>query len=272
MKSFTKAYVKYLQETPKKGGKPYSPVTIRNRSYMIDRLKEPISLESVNDFIKKNIRHQSMARAMGHFLCFHLYRKTDKATLKKIGDKLYIPPEPAKKYSHFDKVLTQEELRKLCNESSKPFNFIFRFMADTMLRKAELLSVKLEDIDFLKNQVKLEKIKGGNPDLRFFSDTTKQLLLEYLEENNIKKGLIFSQFSAYTFWYRVNQVAMKILGKKFNPHWMRSSMAQNLRDIGIDDFSLMQRGGWKDRSVLDVYSRSSIESKKRAFEKFKIEI
>jgi len=290
MKSFTKAYVKYLQETPKKGGRPYSPVTIRNRSYMVDRLKEPITLESVNTFIKNNIKHQSMARAMGHFLCFYLYGKIDKTLLKKVGDKLYIPPEQAKQYTHWEKVLTEEEKEKLCTQTKEPFPVIFRFLFDTMLRKSEFLSIKVEDIDFDKNSVVLQRIKGGNPDLRFFHGTTKQMLVSYLEKEKIKKGLIFglsqeeierikkgsksskNKFSNYTFWYRVNQVAKETINKKFNPHWIRSTEAQQMRDMGADDFSMMQRGGWKDRSVLDVYSRSSVVSKKKAFDNFSKEV
>ena len=274
MKSHTKAYVKYLTETPKVGGRPYSPITIRNRSYMVDRLKEPITLESVNDFIKKNIKHQSMARFLGHFLAFHLFGNTDKDTVERItkigikGVKLYIPPTPKPKYLLYEKILTVEEKEKLINESPKPFNFIFRLLFDTMLRKAELLAINLEDINFEEKSIILRSIKGGYEDVCFFHDSTKQMFLEYLKENDIKKGKVFPQFSPYTFWYRVNKVAKNTIGKKFNPHWCRHTECQIMTDRGNPKSGIKERGRWHSDQVLNKYSSSSKASRQKAFQNY----
>jgi len=271
MQHFTEEYVKFLKETPKPNGRSYSESYINNIKYQINRLKEPITIESVNEFIRKNIHHPSTARALGVFLSWYLYHSIDKKAKKKITDKLYVPPEQSKRYTHWDKILTEEEKAKLCKESPKPFPLIFRFLFDTMLRKAEFLSVKVEDINFDKNQVTLQRIKGGESDLRMFHNTTKQMLLDYLKENDIKKGKVF-KFTPYTFWYKVNKIAMQIIGKKFSPHWIRHTEGQLMRDMGADDFSMMQRGGWKDRGVLNIYSRSSVVSKKKAFDNFSKEV
>lgn len=265
----TEQYRKYLTETPKKGGRSYSQVYIKNVSYYVNKLKEPISIESINQFIKDQKLHPSIARALGMFMLWKTHGRidVDKETKKKITDKLYVPPIKAKRFTHSQKVLNDEEVQKLFNLPIE-WSAIFRFLFDTMLRKSEFLNVTVEDIDFKTNMVTLKKIKGGEPDIRFFNDTTKQALILYMAAKKIKKGKLF-KFSESGFWSAVNRIGEQTLGRKFNPHWCRTSSAQLARDRGADDFSLMQLGGWKDRSTLDVYTKNSMATRKIAFEKFK---
>ncbi len=63
-KPLTEKYRKYLQVTPKKGGRPFSQVYIDNVCYEMDKIPEPITLDSVNKFIMDNNLHPSISRSL----------------------------------------------------------------------------------------------------------------------------------------------------------------------------------------------------------------
>lgn len=269
-KPLTEQYREYLKQTPKKGGRPFSEVYIKNICYEVDRIPEPITLQSVNQFIKDTNLHPSMSRSLGNLLIWMKYGNINisKEKRKRITDKLYTPSIKPKKYMHSQKVLSEEEVQKLFGLPIK-HSAVFRLMYDTMLRKAELLNSTVENIDWLNNMITLPKIKGGDSDIRFFNNETKQALILYMATKEIATGYLFN-FSPSGFWQLINRIGMRTLGRKFNPHWMRTTSAQHARDNGADDFSLMQLGGWKNRATLDVYTRSSVATRRIAFEKFKL--
>jgi len=290
MKQFTEAYVKYLKETPKGNGKPYSKSYIKNVKYQIDRLDEPITVESINDFVKKSNVHPSTATAIQTFYIWYRWHRLDKETRKKAKRELdredkffYIPPAKPKRYTKWEKDLTFEEKKKLILESEYPWNMIFRLAFDTMLRKEEFLSIDVKNINFRDNYVIVSSIKGGEPDVRYFWPSTKEAILDYMKRENITSGKLLTgfttstkhkvKFTSYTFWYYFNQISMKVIGRKFNPHWVRNTEAQLMKDMGHGKEEAKERGGWKDDQTLEqVYSGSSLSSKKKAFEKASVEV
>jgi len=281
MNPLTEKYIEFLRETPKSSGRPYSQSYIHSIKYQVNRLKEPITLESLNDFIRKNELHPSTARSLHMFYIWYKYGRLDKETRKRAVRELdkqdkffYVPPSKPKKYTKWEKDLTKEEKEKLIKESPYPWNMILRLMFDTMLRKAELLSVDIDkNLNLKENYIIVSSIKGGDSDVRFFWSSTKEAIMEYMKKEKITSGKLLQKFSPYTFWYRFNANAVKVIGKKFNPHWVRNTENQLMRDAGKDKSMRKERGGWKTDAMVDnVYSGSSLASKKKAFEEGSIEV
>ena len=272
MKPLTDRYIRFLQETPKASGRPYSPVYIRNIGYYVDKIAEPVTVESINAFVRAQKVHPPIARSLGVFLCWTKYGKIGKALSKEQKNdalaELYIPPIKPQRYSHAEKVISEDEVVRLCTQAPAPWDTIFRLMFDTDLRKAELLSIKVGDLDYLNNRIGLD-IKGGYEDVRHFNDSTKAALRAYIKEQRLQKDDRLIGYSPSGFWSAVNRVALQVIGRKLNPHWVRHTDAQHLTDSGADDRSMMELFGWHDANVLKVYRQSSTASRKVAFDKFK---
>ena len=265
----------FLRHKPKANGERYSEKYVQNIVYLIKRLPKDFDDFSVlNEFIKIEGWHPPMVRALSSYLQWLLYGEISKKNSMLINASLYIPPKKPPRYSHYEKVLTRDEMMLLIKMSPNlMWRLVFRMLYDTLLRREEFVNIRLKDVDMAKKEV-LVKIKGqAERDMAKLSGNTISDLKAYVVKYNIKKGYLFPFFHTvknpgYKLWYEVNKECIKILGKRFNPHWFRHSSAQHAADLGAQEKALMALGRWKSKGVLDIYSKHSRKSKEKAFKDF----
>lgn len=133
------------------------------------------------------------------------------------------------------KFLTEKEVLKIvkymCEHQRNEKGLGTAILFITGLRISELLRLRLKDINYSTNQI--NGVGKGNVKFQFTLDAdTFEWLKEHIELRKIKNHLFFgNRHSWRKFYYRVG---MKVLGKKFSPHWLRRSCITHLFDRGLN--------------------------------------
>lgn len=116
---------------------------------------------------------------------------------------------------------------------------IMRLLANTGLRVSECVGLDINDIDLDKQELRLIR-KGGNFDLVYFNNSTKNALATYLEERKEIKNIIKGSEKALFLSSRktrlsvrsieniVKEHAQTVTLKHITPHKFRSSFASKL--------------------------------------------
>lgn len=143
-------------------------------------------------------------------------------------------------------------------------------LLDTGMRVSELHGINIVDIDFDKCSVIVTR-KGGNNQTLYFSDSTCELLKDYLEE---RKALcptisIMDPFFVTLKGNRLSVRAIEVLVKKYSTaaipgkgdkmsvHKLRSSFAMEFYDSSHDILALQRKLGHKNLSATNIYAKAT---------------
>lgn len=134
------------------------------------------------------------------------------------------------------------------------------------IRVNELVTIKIENIDFKKDILHLKNCKGGKRIDRVIDPELKAILLETIEKNNITSGKIFSitENSVNTYLRRTEE-KLGIVGR-YSTHNIRSTISQlkynKLKSEGLSikesmrEVSLwLNHGEDRERLLLGSYIR-----------------
>ncbi|MBP1357831.1 MAG: phage integrase N-terminal SAM-like domain-containing protein, partial [Sulfolobus sp.] len=104
--------------------------------------------------------------------------------LKWLG--ISVKPIIPKIRSREPKILKEEEVRKLLESVRGSENrLIISLLLDTGLRAKELLSIRLGDVDFNRDAIHVTNAKNNEERIVFFTQRTRNLLLEYISKKGI---------------------------------------------------------------------------------------
>lgn len=144
------------------------------------------------------------------------------------------------------------------------------------LRRAELLSLEVGDLDFFSNVV---RVTGKRNKVRLIPlmQTVKKLLVQYLElrsalgVNPSLKVLIISKHGnkvGETFVYRlINNYFSHVSSKeKKSPHVLRHTFATHLLNNGADINAIKELLGHASLSSTQVYAHSSLDQLKLVYQ------
>jgi integrase/recombinase XerD len=168
--------------------------------------------------------------------------------------------------------LSDAELRdlvKVCRGKdfrSRRDEAIVRIMAETGLRAAELLSLKVADLDLPHGTALVRKGKGAKARIVPFSPQTSAALDRYLrirrdhklaDTQDVWLGARSNAFN-YTGLWRTLAYRAKLAGiDGMHPHRMRHTAATRWLAAGGSEGGLMQVAGWSKREMLDRYVRAT---------------
>lgn len=148
---------------------------------------------------------------------------------------------------------------------------IFRLLLDTGIRLNELLNLKLEDIELDHNCIYLRITKTSRERVVFFTNDTKELLKEHINECNLfeydnlislKKSSIGSLFD------RANK---HLKFKKFSPHMLRHTYATILVNENTNLEFIRSTLGHSSLTTTKKYLHQNQENLYKIYkEKFKI--
>ena len=98
-----------------------------------------------------------------------------------------------------------------------------------------------------------------------------ELLTRELKEVIEKSPYIFTRTSTGKLYADIKTGfpnAMKKIGlKKIRFHDLRHTWCSRMCELGVDEATIMEIGGWKTRSMINRYSHPSIEGKREALER-----
>ncbi len=155
---------------------------------------------------------------------------------REIEDKFIFRPKVGEK---IPVILNEDELKKL-------FSCITNIKHKTLLlitysgglRRAETLELKLTDIDFVRNEIRVRG-KGNKERIVLLSETLKPILIEYIEKYKpvhfLFEGAAGGKYSTTSFANILkNAIARANIKKRISPHGLRHSFATHLLEQGVD--------------------------------------
>jgi site-specific recombinase XerD len=135
------------------------------------------------------------------------------------------------------------------------------------LRKKELLSLKLADVDVENLSIFIRQGKGSKDRVVPINYSLAEILIRYLEERKRLNKTCPEFFTSYTLNTGFTQSGLKRLlekiikasGIKFNIHKLRHTFATLMLEGGCDIYSLAKMMGHSDIKTTTIYLAANIE-------------
>ncbi|MCM8761832.1 MAG: tyrosine recombinase [Candidatus Omnitrophica bacterium] len=178
-------------------------------------------------------------------------------------------------------VLSREEIDALIKNISgrdKLRNLaIIELIYGAGLRVSEVTGIKLEDINFEKEYVKI-KGKGNRERLVFINRHTISAIKNYLEartEDKIAKSIwLFPnrsgrRISRQSIWKLIKKISVYLPSeKRITPHTFRHSFATHLLEGGLDLRVVQQLLGHKTLATTEIYTHTNRKHIQALYKKF----
>ena len=226
----------------------------------------------------KKHKERTVARKLASIKSLFNFLIREEFLTKNIA-KTVAAPKIDKKLPTF---LTQDKMSLLLNLPSAT-NFsesrdmlILELFYSTGVRISELVKIKLEDINFENNSIKIIG-KGNKKRLVIIGNYAKKRLLDFLNyKKDIKTGFLFrnerkskKEYISDRFVFNIVKKYVKKVtnNQKITPHSLRHTFATHLLNNGADLMSLKELLGHSDLSSTQIYTHVNIEQMKKAFKK-----
>ncbi len=148
-------------------------------------------------------------------------------------------------------------------------------LLDTGMRVSEIHGIDIADFDFEECSVIITR-KGGNMQTIYYSDETRDILMDYLNERKARhddirpvtpffttnKGarLSIRSIEVLVKKYAISSIPGK--GRKLSPHKMRSSFAMEFYAAEKDILALQRKLGHKNITATNIYAKATDQKMK----------
>ena len=237
--------------------------------------------------LEGQISPRSFARILSALKTFykflHMERAIDDITLNEI--KSYPSPKYKKSMPTFlskeqvEKIVERINLnKKLDNRNKKRDQAIIMLFFSSGVRLNELISIKLSDIDFSNNKIKVFG-KGKKQRIVNFDNHTKDLMIQYLKLIEkyplVKKlyndNLFVNKKNKALKERKVQTIVMNNLRQlnlaSYGPHTLRHSFATHLLNSGVSINAIQSLLGHESLSSTQIYTHVTIGGLKETIKK-----
>lgn len=278
-----KSFLNYL-----KVYKNYSELTIKNYyndltefSLYIKKDLTRVKKEDIKSYLKylfdKDNSNRTVSRKISTLKSFYKYLKEN--------DVIKSSPALSIKYPKADKKLPNfvhyNELESMINATKKDTFYerddsIIELMYATGVRVSELVNIKLDDIDFETNSIRILG-KGSYMRTVYFGEYARDAIFKYM--NGLRIKLLNGKESEYLFLNKngnnittrgIQKIIDKIVSEtevktKVSPHTLRHTFATHLLDNGCDLRSVQELLGHKNINTTEVYTHVTSERLKDVY-------
>lgn len=278
-----KSFLNYL-----KVYKNYSELTIKNYyndltefSLYIKKDLTRVKKEDIKSYLKylfdKDNSNRTVSRKISTLKSFYKYLKEN--------DVIKSSPALSIKYPKADKKLPNfvpyNELESMINATKKDTfyerdDLIIELMYATGVRVSELVNIKLDDIDFETNSIRILG-KGSYMRTVYFGEYARDAIFKYM--NGLRIKLLNGKESEYLFLNKngnnittrgIAKIIDKIVSEtevktKVSPHTLRHTFATHLLDNGCDLRSVQELLGHKNINTTEVYTHVTSERLKDVY-------
>ena len=174
-------------------------------------------------------------------------------------------------------VPTEDEIQRYYETVWHTRNMQDMVMIKTLLytgvRVSELINIHIENIDFIRCQIRINQEKGGKDRIVPFPIGFKEVLAMHVDSMQRKQATYLFESS----WKRkysdrgVRKILEKYalaagLNRAISPHRLRHFLLTWLKKQGIDDALIQPYSGHSSRQSLEVYSRLSIGEAQKEYD------
>lgn len=227
--------------------------------------------------LEKNISARSVNRKLASLKAYFKFLK-NKGEIEKDPTKKIIAPKISKKLPEF---IPKNQLDFLFDTFDFPMDFesqrdkmIFVLLYATGIRKSELINLKVADIDFYNETIKV--LGKGNKERKIpyhnFLKSNLKPYIELLEEKfGLDSYLLRTKKGDPLYPVLVNRILKKYLHgltsvKQKSAHVFRHSFATHLLDEGAELNAIKELLGHSSLAATQVYTHNSIEKLKKVYQ------
>ncbi len=164
-----------------------------------------------------------------------------------------------------DRWLTEDEEKRLLDNSPSWLKDIIVFDLNTGLRMGELLSLQWNRVNLFRKTIVIQESKNGKPRTTPLTQKAADILTERSKIRNIKNDLVFTSTVGTRIdgdnLRRAFKKALKKAGiEDFHFHDLRHTFATRLAQNGVDIYTISKLLGHKDIRMTQRYAHHCPES------------
>lgn len=247
-------------------------IDIKNSNYKI--------VEEYSKYLyKKKLSKRSIARKYSSIRTFYNYLEKKNILENNIFNLLENP----KKEEKLPRFINEYELDKMFeipdnSPKGQRDRLILEILYGTGVRVSELVNIKINDIDFNNNSIKVRG-KGNKDRYVFYGKYCKEAINNYIKNGRI--SLLNGQTSDYLLLNRfgknisvvsIRKILNEIINKcsldiKISPHVLRHTFATHLLNEGADIMHVKELLGHSSLSTTSIYTHVTNEKIKEVYYK-----
>ena len=269
--------------------KGYSKNTISSYKIDLDRFNDYFNNKNINDidsndlknYIKSlDLNEKSISRTISCLKSFYKFLIIEKVIKDNPTDGLYMP----KVKKSLPNIMSVEDVTKLLDiKLDDHFSYRNKAMLELMyatgLRVSELVELKLNDVDFSDDIVRIMG-KGSKERIIPMGDFAKTYLEEYIynHRNLMLKGnnceYIFlnnhgKKMTRQGFFKIIKKLASDVgISTEISPHTLRHSFASHLLKYGADLRTIQELLGHSDISTTQIYTHVANEELRKNYDEY----
>ena len=247
-------------------------IDIKNSNYKI--------VEEYSKYLyKKKLSKRSIARKYSSIRTFYNYLEKNNILENNIFN-LLENPKKEKKLPRFINEYELDKMFEIPDNSPKGQRdrLILELLYGTGVRVSELVNIKINDIDFNNNSIKVRG-KGNKDRYVFYGKYCKEAINNYIKNGRI--SLLNGQTSDYLLLNRfgknisvvsIRKILNEIINKcsldiKISPHVLRHTFATHLLNEGADIMHVKELLGHSSLSTTSIYTHVTNEKIKEVYYK-----
>lgn len=281
-------FISYLTDN-----KRYSPYTITSYKkdtydYLEFLKKNNIDIKNSNYKIveeyskylyKKKLSKRSIARKYSSIRTFYNYLEKNNILENNIFN-LLENPKKEKKLPRFINEYELDKMFEIPDNSPKGQRdrLILELLYGTGVRVSELVNIKINDIDFNNNSIKVRG-KGNKDRYVFYGKYCKEAINNYIKNGRISllngqtcDYLLLNRFGKNISVVSIRKILNEIINKcsldiKISPHVLRHTFATHLLNEGADIMHVKELLGHSSLSTTSIYTHVTNEKIKEVYYK-----
>lgn len=247
-------------------------IDIKNSNYKI--------LEEYSKYLyKKKLSKRSIARKYSSIRTFYNYLEKNNILENNIFNLLENP----KKEEKLPRFINEYELDKMFeipdnSPKGQRDRLILELLYGTGVRVSELVNIKINDIDFNNNSIKVRG-KGNKDRYVFYGKYCKEAINNYIKNGRISllngqtcDYLLLNRFGKNISVVSIRKILNEIINKcsldiKISPHVLRHTFATHLLNEGADIMHVKELLGHSSLSTTSIYTHVTNEKIKEVYYK-----
>lgn len=230
----------------------------------------------IASLMEKGLKPRSVNRKLSSLKSYYKYLLINQIVTSNPASKIQGPKTPKRLAVFMDESQTESIFKNYVFDEGFDGirdKLIIDILYQTGVRRAELLGLKVTDVDLFNLQLKVLG-KRDKERLIPFSLDLKRSLNIYLEEkkrlNLTNYFLLVDQKNKTVNVSGVSKVVKKVLGsvstnKKKSPHVLRHTFATHLLNNGADINAVKELLGHANLSATQIYTHNTIEKLKKTY-------